>query len=461
MKLSIYVAIIVLASACGQTSRQAPNEVDGQWVEDKVKEAYFHCFPIVENYKAIYAYGVDTSSPKYLPMNTMYNTTALYSPKDVYVVSPNNDTYYTTVTADIRAEPLVIRVPEIKDRYYSFQLNSMVTDNFGYIGTNSTGTGAGTYIITSPGFTGELPPGVKEIRSPSDFIGIVGRTQVNVSDPQDIRKALAVQKKYEIGVMHKFYPSFKPKEVDKVSFPSYSPDDMKTTKFFSLLNFLLPYIRLSEQEQKIMDGFKGIGIAAGKPYTYVQEHPELKGNVESGIIKGVEMVDSSARKMGKVVNGWTMFPLGDYFGDHFVDRTNVARMGIYANSPSEAYYPLAFVDGEGNALDGKNAYRIDFPRNALPPVKYFWSLTMYDGKTQLLVENPIHRYSIGDRTKGMKFNKDSSLTIYVGHEPPASGTSNWLPAPASSFNVMMRLYGPREEILNGQWAPPALVLIKK
>ena len=244
-----FLCLLFLLSAC-----QSPNSTDSKSgsdttqiqpedVERLVQEAYFHCFPIVENYKAMYAYAIDSSSPKYLPMNTPYNTAVLYSPADKFVVSPNNDTYYTTATLDLRAEPIIIKVPAITDRYYSFQLNSMVTDNFGYIGTNSTGTKEGTYAITSPGFSGKLPDGVTEIKSPSDLVGLIGRTAVNAGDPADIKKAKEVQGKYQIGVMHKYYPDFPPKQVPVIHFPKFKEQDKSDQAFFSLLNFLLQYIK--------------------------------------------------------------------------------------------------------------------------------------------------------------------------------------------------------------------------
>jgi hypothetical protein len=336
----------------------------------------------------------------------------------------------------------------------------MVTDNFGYIGTNTTGTGAGIYAITSPNFTGDLPAGVKQIKSPSELIGVFGRTEVNVSDPQDVKKALSVQDKYQIDVMHKFYPDFKPRQVPNIDFPAYNEEMKSSPQFFSLLNFLLQFIKLSAHEQKIIDTYKSIGVEAGKSYTFYTEHPELQGAIDAGIRRGVALVDSSSRNLGKVINGWTMYPLGEYFDTNYIARTNVAKMGIYANSPFEAYYPMAFVDSAGNTLTGNNIYSIQFTANALPPVKYFWSITMYDAKTQLLSENALKRYSIGDRTRGMKFNKDGSLTLYVGNKAPKAGTSNWLPAPQGEFNVMMRLYGPKESILNGNWTPPPFLKIE-
>lgn len=461
-KLALFVMIsgVVVLVSCKKTNETSAR-LTPEKVEKLVEEAYFHCFPIVENYKAMYAYSILKSSPMYLPMNTVKNNTHLFSPSDKIVVSPNNDTYYTTASLDLRAEPIIIKVPEIKDRYYSFQLTSLVTDNFGYIGTNTTGTGAGIYAITSPNFSGSLPEGVKEIKSPSEIVGLFGRTEVNADDPIDVESAQAVQRQYQIDLMHKFYPEFQPKEVPPIDFPTYSDEDMEQPKFFALLNFLIQYTKLSADEQEIINSYKTIGIEAGQPYSFYDSHPEFQSSIKNGIAKGIVKIDSSSRHLGRVVNGWTMFPLGEYFGSNYIDRTNIAKMGIYANSPFEAYYPLAFVDSNNETLNGQNNYTIHFPADSLPPAKFFWSLTMYENKTQLLVENEIKRYSIGDRTKSLKYNKDGSLTLYIGNSRPPSGIGNWLPAPEGDFNVMMRLYGPQEIVLNGTWTPPPIKRIKK
>ncbi|ULQ52122.1 DUF1254 domain-containing protein [Flavihumibacter fluvii] len=443
-------------SNAGTDSTNAAAQPTPEAVEKLVQEAYFHCFPIVENYKAMYAYAVDKSSPKYLPFNTAYKSTALYSPADKFVVSPNNDTYYTTANLDLRAEPVIIKVPEVKDRYYSFQLTSMVTDNFGYIGTNSTGSKAGVYAITAPTFSGQLPEGVVEIKSPSALVGLIGRTGVNADDPNDVKKAKSVLEKYQVGVMSKYYPGFPPKPAEPINFPVYKEEDKSNEGFFALLNFLLAYTKLSADEQGIINSYKAIGIEAGKPYTFYTDHPQWQPAIRNGIKQAIAKIDSSSKHLGKVVNGWSMFPLGDYFGNNYTDRTNIAKMGIYANSPKEAYYPLAFTDSNGEILDGKNNYSITFPAGNLPPAKYFWSLTMYENSTQLLVANPLKRYSIGDRTKSMKPNADGSLTIYLGHAEPKQGRGNWLPAPAAGFNVMMRIYGPKDNVLDGSWAPPGI-----
>jgi hypothetical protein len=453
----LLVTILILANfGCNRDKGELSNEE----ITAKVASAYFHFFPIVENYKAIYAFRILKTSPKYVPMNQLTQESKLYTPADKFVVSPNNDTYYTTANLDLRAEPMVLKVPEVKDRYYSFQFVSMTTDNFAYIGTNTTGTESGEYVITGPDHEGELPDGLKEIKSPSSIIGFIGRTQVNVSDSLDVIKAKEVQAQYELSKLSEVYPEFEPKQVEEIDFPEYSAEAMQDQRFFEMLNFLLQFIELTEDEQRILDSYQNIGIAAGQEYRFFEENKNHQEAILKGIKKGIEKINSESKNLGTVKNGWTMYPLGEYFGTNYADRTKVAKMGIYANTPFEAFYPIAFVDSAGETLKGTNNYKVTFAEGNLPPAKYFWSLTMYDGETQLLVENELERYSIGDRTETLKYNADGALTIYIGNEPPSKGTGNWLPAPEGEFNVMMRIYGPKSNVLDGSWEPPSIIKVE-
>ncbi|RFM26895.1 DUF1214 domain-containing protein [Deminuibacter soli] len=227
------------------------------------------------------------------------------------------------------------------------------------------------------------------------------------------------------------------------------------------MNFLLKYTRLSKSDQSIIDRFKPIGIEAGRPYDFVQTHPEFKAALLAGIKDGAAVVDSLGNHIGKKVNGWNLAPLAkEYFGTDYNLRTGYAKKAIYANTPSEAYYPSAAEDKDGLPLDGNNNYTITFPAGGLPPAKYFWSITMYDNSHQLLVPNEIKRYSIGDRTKGIQRNTNGSLTFYISSKKPSAGAANWLPAPPAGFNLMMRIYGPKEQVLNGDWVPPAIVKVR-
>ena len=281
----------------------------------------------MENYKGVYFYGVSEASPFFTPMNTVKHETRLYTAADTAIVRANNDTFYSTGVLDLRAEPVIFKVPESEGRYYVFQLVSMTTDNFGYIGTRNTGSQAGTYAVTSPDFSGSLPDGVTQIKSPSEFVAVGGRTGVNAEDSSDIEAALALQSKFEIGIMSKFYPEFKPNTVEPINFP----------------------------------------------------------------------------------------------------------------------------------FNGKNPYTLTFAADQIPPAKFFWSLTMYDNQTGLMSHNELNRYSIGDRTKGLRYHSDGSLTIYMGHKMPIEGPSNWLPAPNGPFDILLRLYGPKDEVMTKSWIPQPVV----
>lgn len=436
-------------------------QMNSKQVEQIVAEAYTHCFPIVENYKAMYFYGVDKTSEKYSPMNSFTKTSRLYTPDDIFVVTPNNDTYYAISVLDLRAEPVIIKVPEANNRYYVIQLVDMLTNNFDYIGTNSTGSAAGIYAITGPDWKGTLPANVKQIKSISQFCMAIGRIGVNGESADDMKLAEKFQHEMEIGGMSKFYPQTKPIKVADINFPKWTSDVHTSTHFFELLNFLLSYIELPQKEKMIIEKYKAIGVESGKNYSFVADNPAFKDAVMNGMTIGLTRVDEFTRNMAEIHNGWICLPFIKLFDENYNIRTAVARIGIYALDPFEAHYPMSHTDINGSLLNGANEYTLTFPAGQLPPVKFFWSITMYDTNTQLLIHNPINRYSIGDRTKGVKYNEDGSLTIYFSHKEPKEGKTNWLPSPEGNFNLVMRLYGPKESVQNLSWIPLPIIKTNK
>jgi hypothetical protein len=442
--------------------RIQPNtKLTSEEVENLVADAYVHCFPIVENYKGVYFYGVLEASPFFTPMNTVKHETRLYTAADTAIVRANNDTFYSTGVLDLRAEPVIFKVPESEGRYYVFQLVSMTTDNFGYIGTRNTGSQAGIFAVTSPYFSGNLPDGVTQIKAPSEFVAVGGRTGVNAEDSSDIEAALALQSKFEIGVISKFYPEFKPKTVEQISFPVYSEVTITTPEFFSILNFLLPYMTLSADDESMLKKLEVIGVNKSGSFSYLTEHPEYGEAFAAGVKKGLARIDAMMTEIGTIKNGWMLWPIQDpYFGSNFRLRTQIARGHIYANCPIEAYYPAARRDSEGNQFNGRNSYTLTFPADQIPPAKFFWSLTMYDNQTGLMSHNELNRYSIGDRTRGLRYHSDGSLTIYMGHKMPKEGPSNWLPAPYGPFDILLRLYGPKDEVMTKAWIPQPVVRVK-
>jgi hypothetical protein len=230
MKAKILTVLGLIALLLGCQSQKSKLIPEG--AENLVADAYVHCFPIVENYKAIYFYAVLEASPFFTPFNTVRFETRLYTADDKAVVRANNDTYYSNGVLDLRAEPVIFKMPEANNRYYVFQLASQTTDNFSYIGTRSRGSNAAIYAVTGPDYTGKLPEGVIEIKAPSAFVGVVGRIGVNGEDSADREAAIALQNQIEIGVMSKFYPEFKPKTVEKINFPVYNEASITTPEFF-------------------------------------------------------------------------------------------------------------------------------------------------------------------------------------------------------------------------------------
>jgi hypothetical protein len=422
------------------------------------KDAYIYAFPMIAGYKAMYEFNVDKKSPQYKgPFNQIINEGRVFTPKDTAIVTPNSDTPYSMLQVDLRAEPVVFCVPEIeKDRYYSVQLTDMYSFNYGYVGSRATGNGAGCYMIAGPGWTGESPVNVAKVfKSETQFGLVIFRTQLfNAGDIENVRK---IQSQYWAQTLSYFLNQPAPPALPLPKFPAFSDDAFKL-EAFSYFNFLLQFAPAVSAETELRAKFAKIGISLGAPY----ELPKLGSDkiaTELGIKEGYEAIVKQKDEIGQAVNGWRV---GSAFGDrafykgNFTLRAAAALAGIYGNDAVEAMYPLAVTDNQGQKLDGsQHKYTITFPADAYPPVNAFWSITMYDGKTQLLIENPINRYLINSpMLPEMKKNADGSLTIYVQNESPGKDKeANWLPAPNGPIYMVMRLYWPKEQALNGTWKP--------
>ena len=205
-----------------------------------------------------------------------------------------------------------------------------------------------------------------------------------------------------------------------------------------------------------MKSFSAIGVAPGKPFDLKALDPQVARGIEEGFHAGREKVlAESMQPRGRNLNGWQFMDATGHYSTDYLWRAVVAFVGLGANLPEDAIYPHAMTDSEGQPLTGANTYEIHFAKGQLPPVSAFWSITMYNSR-QFFVKNPINRFAIGDRDN-LAFNEDGSLTLYVQHESPgATRESNWLPAPEDSFRLFMRLYWPKQQILEGNWKPPAI-----
>ncbi len=328
------------------------------------------------------------------------------------------------------------------------------------IGTRATGNKAGKFALAGPDWKCTLPEGVKLIRCPSAFVDVAGRTQLK--GPDDLKNVMAVQDQYSLVPLSQLTGE-KPRPAEPLDFPAYSEESITTLELFRTLNWELRYLTLDPEETELLGRVAAIGIAPGKAYDPAALDEPTRNAMEAGLAAGLAKIRARADRIGRAVNGWDLAPTGvPYFGHDYMLRAAYAMKAIYVNSPEEAYFPAANVDANGDPLDGsKHRYAIRFQKGNLPPARYFWSLTMYRKSDEFLVENPIKRYSIGDRTTGLKYGDDGSLTVYVQSDSPdADKESNWLPAPNEPFYMLMRIYGPSEEVLSGKWTPQPVEPVK-
>jgi hypothetical protein len=426
------------------------------------KEAYIYGFPIVDNYRIQHTYWVDRTNPEYKgPWNQIWNSARLFSPADTAIQTPNSDTLYSFVGADLRSEPLVLTVPAIeKERYFSVQLIDYYTFNFDYIGTRTTGNGGGSFLLAGPGWKGETPKGVDKVfRSETELAFPGYRTQL--FNPGDIDNVRKVQAGYKVQPLSAFLGQPAPTAAPAIDFikPLTPAEERTSPEFFNILNFVLQFCPTVPSETELMARFARIGVGAGKTFDGSKLSPELKTAVEQGMADA--WADFAGLKKqfdeGKVTAG-DVFGTREYLKNNYLYRMAAAVLGIYGNSKQEAMYPVYYVDATKQKLDGANRYTLRFAPGQLPPVNAFWSLTMYEEPASLLVANPINRYLINSpMLPQLQRDAEGGLTLIVQNESPGKDKeANWLPAPKGPFSMIMRLYWPKEEAVDGKWKQPPL-----
>lgn len=437
-------------------------------VKQIAEEGFIYGLPLVMGYTANYEFWIDKSSSQYKgPLGQLFNERRVFTPKDTAVITPNSDTPYSFVCADLRAEPWVISVPAVeKERYYSVMLCDLNTFNFGYIGSRATGPEAGDYLVVGPDWKGETPAGIKKVfHSTTQLALAVFRTQLfNADDMPNVTK---IQDAYKVQPLSAFQKKPAPPAAPALEFPKANAELAKTN-FFEYVDWVLAIAPAGPEEKEIREKLAKIGIGPGKTFNFKDLSLEHKAAILLGMKEGEKKVEEKIPLIGKKINGWNVgaaFGDRDFFKGDWLLRAAAAKAGIYGNDAVEAMYPMTRWLPDGEILDGsKHNYTLTFPAGQLPPVNAFWSVTMYDGKSQFLIENPINRYLINSpMLPGMKTNADGSLTLYIQKDNPGPDKeANWLPAPNDTIYMVMRLYWPKTEppsILppgSGTWAPPAV-----
>jgi len=473
-------AALLTLSACAKkddpvaAAKQADAKADvaAPGIEETRKiaeEAFIYGLPIVMNYAVMNEFVIDKNSGQYKgPFNTIANESRVFTYKDTAVVTPNSDTPYSMLWLDLRAEPMVISVPAVpKERYYSVQLIDGNTYNYGYIGSRSTGFEAGDYLVTGPDWSGTTPPGIKQVfSSTTPFALTIFRTQLFNAD--DMPNVVEIQQGYKVQPLSAFLQQPAPPAAPAIDFVPATTAGIKDN-FYAYLDAALQFVPVTPEDKDIRAKLATIGIGPGKTFEFSERSAEHKAAVLLAMKEADDKVDQYLATGFKDINGWKVgAAFGDrtFFNGDWLKRAAAAKGGIYGNDAIEAMYPMTRADVTGATLDGsKHNYTLTFPAGQLPPVNAFWSVTMYDGKTQLLIENPINRYLINSpMLPDMQKNTDGSLTIYIQKDSPGKDKeANWLPAPNGEIYLVMRLYWPRTEAPSilpagaGSWSPPGVV----
>jgi len=462
-------AITVAAMQPAPVQAQAGADRPGFFkAKDIAQAGFIYGLPIVMGYGVMYEFAVDRNSGQFkAPFNQIKNAADVFTYKDTAVVTPNSDTPYSVAWMDLRAEPIVLSVPAVDSkRYYSVMLCDGNTYNYGYVGSRATGSEAGAYMVVGPDWKGATPPGIKKVfRSSTQFSLAIYRTQLVNSD--DLDNVKEVQAGYKMQTLSAYLNQPAPPPAPAINFPKFDNELVKTN-FFEYLDFALQFAPAEANEAEIRSQLARIGIGPGKTFNFKDLSLEDKLEIGLGMKEGERKVDQAVANAGKGINGWRISSLfGDstFFNGDWLTRAAGAKGGIYGNDAAEAMYPATRTDSDGQMLDGsRHNYTLTFPPGQLPPVNAFWSLTMYDGKTQLLIENPINRYLVNSpMLPALKTNADGSLTLYIQNKSPgAEKESNWLPAPNGPIYLVIRLYWPKTtapSILpagEGAWQPPSV-----
>lgn len=377
------------------------------------------------------------------------------------VTAPNADTLYTTSFFDVGKEPWVLSIPDMQGRYSLMPMLDGWTNVFQVPGKRTTGTGAQTYAITGPGWTGSLPAGVKEYKSPTSMVWLLGRIYCT-GTPEDYAAVHKLQDEFKLVPLSAYGKAYT-SPAGKVD-PSY---DMKTpvrdqvnrmdaVAYFTMLCELMKTNPPSEMDAPALARFARIGIVPGQSFDASKLKADFVKRVPDVGFDRI-MLQFKINKAVRNENGWDFTTKTGIYGTDYLMRGLVTAIGLGANRPQDAVYPTSKADAEGGKYSGAHKYVMRFPKGHLPPAEGFWSVTMYNGQ-YFFVDNPLNRYSISAR-QDLQTNPDGSTDLYIQKDSPGKDKeSNWLPAPAGDFILMMRLYWPSEtdpSIISGTWTPPA------
>ena len=446
----------------GQRSKGTPLPEPGNDLAAVAVEAYGFVYPLVTmEVTRRQATNVDAGKlPGRGPMNAFVHVREFPDADFKAVVRPNFDTLYSSAFLDLTAEPVIVSAPDTDGRYYMLPMLDMWTDVFAVPGKRTSGTAAAQWLVAPPAWDGEPPAGVGRIDAPTPYVWVIGRTQTN--GPADYEAVHAVQDGYGVSLLSEWGQPASRRQVvpdpsvDMVTPPLDQVNAMSGPAYFTLAAELMKVHRPHVTDWSILQRIGRIGLVAGDSYRIPTLSPEVLEAVEAAPANAQAALLAALPTMAAVQNGWQMniSSMGVY-GNFYAKRAVVAMVGLGANPPEDAVYPLLMTDAEGDQVDGSHNYVLHFDDKDLPPAGAFWSVTMYD-QHGFQVANELNRFAIGDRDP-LRYNADGSLDLYIQHDHPGpEREANWLPSPTGPVGITMRLYAPQQNVLTGTWAPPPL-----
>lgn len=444
---------------------RAADPITAEAARDIGIDAYLYFYPLV-SMDITRKQFTNIESGKELgkgPMNLFVNIPT-YPPADFKgVVRANFDTLYSCAWLDMTKEAQVISVPDTNGRFYLLPMLDMWSDVFASPGWRTTGTKAGHFLVTPPGWTGKVPDEFTHLPAPTPYVWIIGRTKTD--GPDDYKEVHAIQSGYKItplsmwGRKVELPPVKIDPTIDMKTPPKTQVDTMSAGQYFAYAAELLKVNPPHAADQPILARMKRIGIEVGKSYDFNKLDPVIKKALEGVPTEAQSLMKWKVATLARVTNGWSMNTdtMGVY-GNYYLKRAIIAQQGLGANLPEDAVYPLNLGDSEGRPLDGAHKYVLHFEKGNTPPVNAFWSITLYDDDG-FQVGNALNRFAVSSYMP-FKYNGDGSLDLYFQHESPGKDLeANWLPSPKGAFNLCMRLYGPKFEVLTGKWSPPPVTRI--
>jgi hypothetical protein len=449
-----------LVGACGKSEPPPPPKVvaaPAPTVNDEVKrramEVYVYALPLV---MMDVTRQVQTAKT---PANSFQHRRGSPDATASEVVHPNPDVLYSEAWLDLTKEPIVLSLPDMHGRYYVVPMLDAWSNVFQSPGKRTTGTKKGDFAIVGPKWKGELPKDVDEIKAPTDMVWLLARTETSKADDAAVTKLVEQYKLTPLSQWHK--PGARPGAaargaVDVKTSAAEQVAKMDAQTFFTRFAELLPGNPPAKDDARMVEAINKLGIVPGQPFVLAKLDAASAQAVEAGVQAARDAIVGAAKgSIGDLRNGWTIhWDLGRY-GTNYGLRAIIAWLGLGASAPEDAIFPSTHFDAGGHPLNGANKYVLHFDKGKAPPTEGFWSLAMYNDK-QSFVANPLDRHAIGDRDK-LKFNADGSLDLYLQNEDPGKDKeSNWLPAPKDNFSVILRVYAPKQEMLDRTWTPPAI-----